>query len=578
MSARSRLLTAAVVALGLPLSAAAGWAGDEAPSDGGGTGSAAVPVLEWDRCGDDFGGGVPPDGGGPGLKFSCAWAGVPLDYDDPGGTTVKLALKRLEAARPEQKLGTLFVNPGGPGGSGVDVVTFAWALYPQSLLDRFDVVGFDARGIARSTPLVCFESFQQLNRTFGLIPPFPLDETEYRLIDRANGRYTDLCEDRAGDLIDHMSTADVARDLDLLRRAVGDEGLTYAGYSYGSQLGSVYANLFPQNVRALMVDGVLDPVAWTTGRSAADRELPFSTRLNSDMSSTESLEQFVALCEKAGPTLCTLAAQGDPRTIYDATMAALRDGPVRADLGGGAIIEVTYQDLVGQSLNTFSGPHGWENLAFIVSSVAAAAGVAPPVDPPSVPARAAERAATFDGGVAMPQTMEGFSAVSCSDSVNPRGRETWWDVARLRDRDAPYFGSAWTWLSAACADWPGEADDRFTGPWTARTSAPVLVVGNLYDPTTPYSGAQALADLLANSRLLTVEGWGHTAFGNSKCVDAVVADYLLNVKVPAPGSRCAFDVAPFTDAVVPRTARLRDPREAALQEVREIVTGQLPGH
>lgn len=576
---RARAAAVAVLlagAVALPVQAAAG-AG--AAGAGGAVASAAVPDLAWEECGEDFGGGDGPAG----TTFSCAWAELPLDHADPGGETIQVALKRLEARQPERKKGTLFLNPGGPGGSGVDFASVAWALFPRQVLNQFDVVGFDPRGVARSAPLVCFESFQQQQRVFGAAPAFPVDREEYRLLDRALDRYTDLCQTQGGAIQDHMSTGDVARDLDLLRQAVGDEGLTYAGYSYGTQLGSTYANLFPQNVRAVVVDGVLDPVAWTTGRGAADAALPFSSRLGSDQGASDSLGQFFALCAQAGPERCSLAAQGDPRAVYDATMAVLREEPVRLDLGGGFVVEITYQDVVGASLGTFYSPYFWADLAALVSEVAAAAGVADPVAPPE--AAQAERVAVF-AGAPMPQTLEGFDGVACSDSVNPTDRRAWWDAGRARDRVAPYFGSLWTWASGACADWPGASEGAYRGPWTARTASPVLVVGNTYDPATPYSGAQAVAGLLPGSRLLTVEGWGHTSLGYSTCADQAVARYLVNGRLPAAGTRCAFDVRPFDDALVPEppAAAARsgevgtvDERAAAIERAREIVSGQLPG-
>lgn len=578
---RARAAAVAVLlagAVALPVQAAAG--AGAAPQAGAAVATAAaVPDLAWDECGEDFGGGDGPAGS----TFSCAWAELPLDHADPDGETIQVALKRLEARQPDRKIGTLFLNPGGPGGSGVDFASVAWALFPRQVLNRFDVVGFDPRGVARSTPLVCFTSFQQQERVFAGVPPFPVDEEEHQLLDRAFDRYTDLCERNGGDIKDHMSTGDVARDLDLLRQAVGDEGLTYAGYSYGTQLGSTYANLFPDKVRALVVDGVLDPVAWTTGRDAADAALPFSSRLGSDQGASDTLGQFFALCSQAGPERCSLAAQGDPQEVYDATMAVLREEPVRVDLGGGFVVEFTYQDLVGASLGTFYGPYGWSDLAALVSLVAGAAGVAEPVPPPA--AAQAERVAAF-AGAPMPQTLEGFDGVACSDSVNPTDRRAWWDAGLARDQIAPYFGSLWTWASGACADWPGASDGAYRGPWTAQTAAPVLVVGNTYDPATPYSGAQAVAGLLPGSRLLTVVGWGHTSLGSSTCADQAVSRYLVNGRLPAKGTRCAFDVTPFDDALAPEmpAAAARsgevgtvDERAAAIERAREIVSGPLPG-
>jgi pimeloyl-ACP methyl ester carboxylesterase len=190
--------------------------------------------------------------------FQCATAVVPLDYDRPKGKQITLALARLPAANPSRRIGSLFLNPGGPGGSGVDFVLEAGPfLYSDEVRARFDLVGFDPRGIMRSSPLRCYETFDEAIADLWPIS-FPVTRAEERLWVRSDRAIARACAERGGPILDHMSTANVARDMDLLRRAVGDRKLTYAGYSYGSYLGATYANLFPGKVRALVVDGVLD--------------------------------------------------------------------------------------------------------------------------------------------------------------------------------------------------------------------------------------------------------------------------------------------------------------------------------
>jgi pimeloyl-ACP methyl ester carboxylesterase len=212
------------------------------PPPASGTGSAAVPRLHWGSCGEGF------------EAFQCATAVVPLDYDRPKGKQITLALARLPAANPSRRIGSLFLNPGGPGGSGVDFVLEAGPfLYSDEVRARFDLVGFDPRGIMRSSPLRCYETIADLWPI-----SFPVTRAEERLWVRSDRAIARACAERGGPILDHMSTANVARDMDLLRRAVGDRKLTYAGYSYGSYLGATYANLFPGKVRALVVDGVLD--------------------------------------------------------------------------------------------------------------------------------------------------------------------------------------------------------------------------------------------------------------------------------------------------------------------------------
>jgi pimeloyl-ACP methyl ester carboxylesterase len=192
-----------------------------------------------------------------------------VDYDQPNGATISLAVVRLPASDPAHRIGSLFLNPGGPGGSGVDFAVFAGPfLYNDSVRAHFDLVGFDPRGIGRSTALRCFGTPKQWGPYF---TPFAFPSTPAEEVQSMNADlYLDSnCAQRGGKIADHMSTANVARDLDQLRQAVGDMELTYAGVSYGTMIGQTYANMFPSKVRALIIDGVLDPIAWTTGSGDA---------------------------------------------------------------------------------------------------------------------------------------------------------------------------------------------------------------------------------------------------------------------------------------------------------------------
>ena len=204
-------------------------------------------------------------------QFQCATVRVPLDYDRPRSGTISIALARLPATDPAHRIGSLFLNPGGPGGSGVDFLFGAGPfLYTDEVRARFDLVGFDPRGIIRSNPLRCFNSPEEWEPYF--VPfAFPLTREEEQAWIAGDRYLLRACDRKAGRIIDHMSTANAARDLDVLRAEVGDRRLSYAGVSYGSYLGVTYANLFPKRVRALVVDGVLDPIAWSTGRGAEAR-------------------------------------------------------------------------------------------------------------------------------------------------------------------------------------------------------------------------------------------------------------------------------------------------------------------
>ena len=205
-----------------------------------------VPTLDWRPCGEE-------------PSKLCATAQVPLDFDKPRGRTIELALAKVPASDPGRRIGTVFINPGGPGGSGVDMVLYDGNLFADSLDGRFDVVGIDPRGVARSDPLHCFDSQDDLDAFLASQPVFPYRRAQERpYFDHWSSLAPECLDDRQA-IARHMSTADVARDLDLLRQAVGDSRLTYLGFSYGSHIGNTYANLFPGRVRAMVIDGVIDP-------------------------------------------------------------------------------------------------------------------------------------------------------------------------------------------------------------------------------------------------------------------------------------------------------------------------------
>jgi pimeloyl-ACP methyl ester carboxylesterase len=508
----------AVSTLALPVATAG------PPARGATAVSAPVPSLSWTSCYK---------------HFQCATARVPLDYDEPTGAGIRLALIRLRASNPKRRVGSLFINPGGPGGSGVDFVRFAGRLlFSEKVRARFDLVGFDPRGIGASAPLRCFDSFDE---ALEVLPPmaFPVTRAEEQVWVEADRALADACAQSGGAIIDHMSTANVARDLDLLRRAVGDSRLSYAGYSYGSYVGATYANLFPNNVRALLVDGVLDPVAWSTG-SDETRALPFSTRLHSDQGAYATLRQFFSLCNEGGPN-CAFS-EGSPRRRYDQLAERLRDEPMEVPDGEGGTFVLTYDELVGFTLGVMYDPAFWPSFAEILNEVDTQG------DPEDVGAalqalRARLNRLNHEGDY--PNFIEGSAGVFCSDSDNPDGVEAWAEAARASDREFPYFGRPWTWISSICEPWPGQDADRYTGPFTRVTHNQVLVVGNSYDPATRYRGAVTLRRLLPSSRLLTLEGWGHTSLGLSSCIDQKVNRYLLVPWLPSSDATCQPDVVPF---------------------------------
>jgi pimeloyl-ACP methyl ester carboxylesterase len=526
-----------VILLGTGLGQAVG-AAKAAPTD---------PKVNWSKCYKEYG------------PFECGTVQVPLDYDNPNGAAISISLVRLPAGDPSQKIGSLFLNPGGPGGSGVDfALSTAPYLYTQEVRDRFDIVGFDPRGISRSTTLRCFGNPKQWT---GYFTPFsfPITLDQASTWETADLFLDNACDQRGTRIIDHMSTADVARDLDMLRRAVGDEKLTYAGYSYGTFLGVTYANLFPNNFRALVVDGVIDPIAWTTGVSGQE-DLPFSTRLRSDAGAMDALSEFFRLCD-AHPDNCVFAPNAQAR--FAVLADTLRAEPLVVTLPDGTTFTFIYQDLISNALSAMYNSFSWPSFAELLWSIES-------LSPPSTLGNNLEAFWTDLGFVTKrgfpqyPNYLEGFPGVACSDSDNPTSYSAWWDAAQQSEAEYGYFGPSWTYASSICAQWPGIKGDRYTGPFTNRTANPVLVVGMKHDPATRYQGALTVHDLLPNSGLLTVDGWAHCTFFMSAAADAAVGAYLVNPTLLPDGKVFNQDWEPFSSP-------LSAPEAAEAMSARSVV-------
>ncbi len=483
-----------------------------------------VPTPHWNPCHRDF---------------ECARVWVPLDYSDPGGPNISIALIKLPAKNPARKIGSIFLNPGGPGGSGVDFVRFAGPeLFSPRVRARFDLVGFDPRGILRSTPLRCFRNIEQAFRTFAPYA-FPVTHPEEKVWVAADRKLADACAARGGPIMDHMTTSDVARDMDLLRQAVGDSQLTYYGVSYGTYLGEVYANLFPDNVRALVIDGVIDPIGWATGRDSRDRNLPFSTRIQSAQGAYDTLNQFFELCDRGG-TRCAFS-DGNPRLRFKRLAHRLRVNPLEFPDGGGGTYSFTYADLIAETLGAMYDSASWPYLAYDLQSLSTN------VDPTAT--AAADRALRIrlagPSRQDYPNYVEGFPGVACSDTENPPAVRSWRRAGEHADEAHPYFGRLWTWISSICQPWPAVPFGRYLGPFTHRTANPVLVIGNHFDPATRYQGAVIASRLLPDSRLLTLDGWGHTSLFESACIDTYLDRYLLTQALPDRGTVCQPDQVPF---------------------------------
>ncbi len=496
----------------------------------------ASSAIEWQSCFQEAG------------PFECTTVEVPLVHDAASGEDnpmISIAMTRLPASDPERRIGTLFFNPGGPGGSGIDFLLDAGPqLYTDEVRARYDLVGFDPRGIGFSNALTCRGTSDLLtgvlNGLGSIQKPFPdsLEDIVAKWIyDRA---LVTSCKEQAGAIIDHMTTADVARDLDLLRQSVGDEQLNFVGYSYGSYLGVTYANLFPDRVGALVIDGIIDPVAWATGHNGEHATTPVSTRLLSDAGAMATLEEFFRLCDEGSE--CAFA--GDSATRFATLAKKLQAKPLILKQENNINFEIGYTELIVITKAYLNYPSIWPDLAQMLAEIESMVSHAA-VDPRTAAAiiGTLRRLLSSNGGI----NGEAYLGVMCSDSDNPR--EFWaWPVAAWKaEAKHGYFGPLSTWSSSPCAQWKGSGKSRYTGPFSKSTANPILIVSTLYDPATRHESAVTVANLLPGSRLLTVEGWGHGTVFISQCATEIVSDYLLSGALPPEGAVCPPGFTPFDD-------------------------------
>jgi len=460
--------------------------------------------LDWQPC----------DNG-----FQCARLLVPFDYAHPGGKRFSLPIIRLPATDPARRIGDLVINPGGPGGSGVQYALGARGEFPSAVLARFDVVGFDPRGVGGSEPAVSCMTGPELDKYLST-DEMPDNAAQLATLVQQGKFFTSRCEQNARALLPYVGTQNAARDLDVLRAALGQSRLTYLGKSYGTYLGTWYAQLFPHRVRALVLDGAVDPD---------------TTALQADITQAEGFQaafrSFAAWCLAASG--CPFG-QGASASAVDRAAARLEALIVRAntrplsqELGTGQVAsgalllngvaaalysKSTWPDLKDALTNAFNGDG---TLLVQLANLLL------------------ER--NPDGTYA--NLVDANTAISCVDRPWPRALASWQAAASAAERAAPLFGASIVWGNLPCAYWPVPAAPP--SAIKAAGAAPILVVGTTRDPATPYRWARALASDLSSGVLLGWNGDGHTAYGEgSSCVDTIVNAYLISLKVPRSGTVC----------------------------------------
>jgi pimeloyl-ACP methyl ester carboxylesterase len=398
----------------------------------------------------------------------------------------------------------------------------------------------------------------------GLRPGLPLPQTTSAesAYFALNAQLGQDCKSRAGSLLAHVSTADTARDLDLLRQDVADPKLTYMGFSYGTVIGATYANLFPGNVRAMVLDGTLDFVGDATGHSPSDgASYPVDVRQGGDLAGQDIFGRFLSLCAQAGTPACAFAAGGNLPAKWNTLIQRAQTG------------KLSYQNLMTMAFYDMENPIGqWPGLAAYLQNLykATAAGHALSARQASSLASAARQAAArslttrpISGaatvhavGTAPPKTTatatytangeDAFYAIQCADSLVPTQDSVYHNLAISEDAKVPGFGRMVVYDAMPCAIWPYMHTDAYDGPWNLSQTT-ILVINALHDPFTSYAGAQAAVTELGNARLLTVDGDGHTSMyvEPSACRDRAKLNYLVSGTLPATSTVCPVDKLPF---------------------------------
>ncbi|XGP77385.1 alpha/beta hydrolase [Actinokineospora auranticolor] len=519
------LATAAVTA---PVAASAA----SAASPPAATAATAAPVV-WKDCPADALPGVPP---ADHSRYGCADYAVPLDYDNPRRGTINIALmRRVASGAAGSRIGSLFVNPGGPGGPGFGMPTAADRFLRPEVLDRFDVVGFDPRGIGRSTPLRCFATAEDAAAVRGKIHEIPRTAGDIAATIEGDREYARFCDRFARPLLPEMSTKAVARDLDLLRAAVGDQRLTYVGFSYGTLLGATYSALFPDRTRAIVLDGSVDPALRTTNGVEYDRQRTEGFEV--------ALDAFLKECDRVGPAC---AYSGGARAKYDADREYVKaHGPVTLS-DGTVVTHELFVTAIGRALYQRDAlkhlAELLQELHTIIHNGQSAARAAPRSALTRSPLRDTHPDTPYTGD-------DSYAAVNCLDKPFTTPLNKVPALADRWDKTMPTFGRYGAWGdTATCAEWPVPHPDRFAGPWNRPTKTPVLVVGNFYDPATRYTFAQNMAKELGNATLLSTDNFGHCVLGDNSCADRAAADYLITLKTPVPGQVCAPDRGIFDPA------------------------------
>jgi pimeloyl-ACP methyl ester carboxylesterase len=437
--------------------------------------------LDWSSC---FG------------LAECAELDVPVDYDDPDGDTLTLSIARVPASG--DRIGALFVNPGGPGGTATDFAADIYYTLPDEITERFDIVGVDPRGLGASD-IDCGGDMAEL---YGVDYSIDSPEDTTGLL-AVSQEYVDGCEVETGDLLSHLGTEDVARDLDAVRAAMGDEQLSYLGFSYGTAIGQQLAELFPDRVRAMIIDGVVD-LGPTGVETAVDQAAGFEV----------ALQAFADDCD--ADRSCPIAP--DAMGAIEQLQAQVEQAAIPAeprDLGPGELSTGLALPLYSETL--------WDDLADAVADALDGDG--------SLMVELADQYLTL-------ADFDIYFAVNCIDFEWPESPDELLAAGAAAAAESPHFAEPIVNDYVRCAMWPVEEDPM--PAVTAPGAPPIMVVSTTNDPATPYEAGVRAAERLVSGVLLTYEGDGHTVVGSGvDCVDDAAVAYLVDLEPPDDGTTCS---------------------------------------
>ncbi len=445
-----------------------------------------------------------------GKGFQCGNLQVPLDYSHPQGRTIAIALTRKPATDQANRIGSLLLNPGGPGETGIDFVQ-GDVKSLTNLNKRFDLVGFDPRGVGASTPVTCVDGPQE--DAYLALDSVLDDPQEKQAAIQADKDFAAGCQQRSGDLLPFMDSASIARDMDQIRAAVGDSKLTYLGFSYGTYYGQWYAHLFPDRVRALSLDGVVDPTV-PANDSALGQVIGFE----------QNLQAFLADCRSR--TSCAFGRSGDPSAKLTALMTRLDQTPLPVgsrELTRSLAMTGVLITLYDQSFWTFldqgltAADRGNGQILLILADLYTHRHANGTYDN------------LFNGA---------FFSQYCLDWPVPQDVAAYDALGPAFAKASPLFGPDSQYGNLQCAYWPVKPKNK-QGPLTVQGAPPILLIGGTNDPATPYSEAQSVNRQIQDSVLLTRSGNGHTSYDTSACSHDAEDAYLIDLTLPATGTVCS---------------------------------------